>query len=725
MYKKLLQMTIVVMVLIMVGNVSADLVAHWPLDDGSGTLAIDVTGNGSDGTLDGDPQWVAGKVGGGLELDGDDIVDCGNQDILNFGTNDWTITAWIKTTQTDRGTIFANGSDNSGGVRFTLATHEGDNTDKITLTTDDNSTKTQALGDTVVTDGEWYHVAGMREGTTISVHVNGVLDGTNTVPETIDFSGSSQSNAYLGAIDGNSDPAVVAFEKYYVGVLDDIRLYSSALSEAELQATMEGGVGFPYALGPDPADGAVLEDTWVTLSWRAGDFAVSHDVYLGENSDDVSNATPDSDIFRGNQQATFYVAGFPGFAYPDGLVPGTTYYWRIDEVNEADPNSPWKGSVWSFSVPPKTAYNPVPADNAEIANVDNVTLSWTAGYGAKLNTIYIGDDYDQVSNAVGGMMQGTTTYDAGTLEAEKVYYWRVDEFDGAETYKGDVWTFTTPGAVSAPQPADGGAGVSMTTSLSWTAATNATSHQVYLGMDKDAVRNADAGAPEYQGSAALGSESIDPGKLAWETMYFWRVDAVTNAGTVKGPIWSFVTADFIAVDDFESYTDDDVAGEAIWQHWVDGFGVADNGAQAGNLLPPYAEQTIVHGGAQSMPLFYTNEAGVTNSEAALTLTTRDWTEEGVGELSLWFRGSANNAADPLYVAVSNASGAPAIIANDDPAAAQTGRWTRWMIPLQTIADQGITLTNVDKMAIGLGSKAGMAVVGGTGTMYIDDIALYR
>ena len=83
MYKKLLQMTIVVMVLIMVGNVSADLVAHWPLDDGSGTLAIDVTGNGSDGTLDGDPQWVAGKVGGGLELDGDDIVDCGNQDILN------------------------------------------------------------------------------------------------------------------------------------------------------------------------------------------------------------------------------------------------------------------------------------------------------------------------------------------------------------------------------------------------------------------------------------------------------------------------------------------------------------------------------------------------------------------------------------------------------------------------------------------------------------------
>jgi hypothetical protein len=710
--------------LLMVGSASAELVAHWPLDDGSGTVAADVTGNGSDGTLNGDPQWVAGKVGGALEFDGDDYVDCGNQDILNFGTNDWTITAWIRTTQADRGTIFANGSDNSGGIRFTLATHEA-NDDHITLTTDDNSTKVQALGATVVIDGEWYHVAGMREGTTTKVYVNGVLDGTNTVPAEYDFSGASQSNAYIGAIDGNSDTATVSLEKIYIGIIDDVRIYDSALTEIELQAAMEGGEGYPYALGPDPADGAFLEDAWVTLSWRAGDFAVSHDIYLGEDYDEVSDAAPDSDLFRGNQADTYYVAGFPGFAYPDGLIPGTTYYWRIDEVNEANPESPWKGVVWSFSIPPKTAYDPVPANNTEAVGPENVMLSWTPGYGAKLHTVYIGADYDEVSNAVGGAPQGTASYSAGSLEAETVYYWRVDEFDAAETHKGEVWTFTTPGAVSVPQPADAGTGVSMTTSLSWTAATNATSHQVYLGQDKEAVRSADTSSPEYQGSAALGSESVDPGKLAWHTMYFWRVDAVTSAGTVKGPIWSFTTADFVVVDDFESYTDDDIAGEAIWQAWVDGYGVADNGAQAGNLLPPYAEQTIVHGGAQSMPLFYTNEDGVTNSEAALTLTTRDWTEEGVGELSLWLRGSANNTAEPVYVAISNTSGAPAIVANDDPTAAQQGRWTQWTIPLQTLADQGIDLTNVDKIAIGLGSKSGMAVAGGTGTLYVDDIALYR
>ena len=479
------------------------------------------------------------------------------------------------------------------------------------------------------------------------------------------------------------------------------------------------------ATRPIPSDGALHLDTWINLSWTSGEFAVSHDVYLGDNYDDVSNATPDSELFRGNQTDTFYVAGFPGFAYPEGLVPGTTYYWRIDEVNNDDPNSPWKGDVWSFSLPPKTAYDPDPADGAEFVDPTNPTLSWTPGYGAKIHTVYLGDDYDEVSNATGGMMQGTATYKPGPLELEKVYYWRVDEFDAVETHKGDVWTFTTPGAVGNAQPANGADGVAMTTMLSWSPATNATSHELYFGLDKEAVRNADSSSPEYKGSVALGSESHDPGKLTWFTTYFWRVDAVTSAGTVKGPIWSFTTADFLLVDDFESYTDNDPAGEAIWQHWIDGFGVADNGAQVGYLVPPYCEQTIVHGGGQSMPLLYTNETGVTNSEAALTLTApRDWTEEGVGELSLWFRGYFDNPADPLYVAVSNTAGTPAVVAHENPNAAQAGNWTQWVIPLQAFADQGINLTDVDTIAIGLGSKGG-ATVGGIGTMFVDDIRLYR
>ncbi|MFC1637274.1 hypothetical protein ACFL5Z_20840 [Planctomycetota bacterium] len=214
--------------------------------------------------------------------------------------------------------------------------------------------------------------------------------------------------------------------------------------------------------------------------------------------------------------------------------------------------------------------------------------------------------------------------------------------------------------------------------------------------------------------------------LEADTTYYWRVDEVNAQGsTVKGPIWIFTTGAFLLVEDYEGYTDDDAAGQAIWQTWIDGFGVADNGAQVGYLLPPYAEQTIVHGGGQSMPLLYVNEAGVTNSEVALPLTAlRDWTVAGVGELSLWFRGDSGNAVEPLYVAISNSTGSPAVMAYDDPSAAQVNNWTKWRILLQAFADQGINLTNVDKIAVGLGSKGG-AAAGGTGTIFIDDIRLYR
>jgi len=177
------------------------------------------------------------------------------------------------------------------------------------------------------------------------------------------------------------------------------------------------------AYGPSPKDGVMLKETWATLSWSPGDYAVSHDVYLGDNFDDVNDGL--GDTFRGNQSSTLIVAGFPGYPYPEGLVPGTTYYWRIDEVNETEPNSPWKGNVWSFTVPPKTAYSPVPADGTKSVALD-VTLTWTPGFGARLHTVYVGEDFDTVNEATGGAPIGLTRYSPGPLKFAKVYYWRVD-----------------------------------------------------------------------------------------------------------------------------------------------------------------------------------------------------------------------------------------------------------------------------------------------------------
>jgi hypothetical protein len=88
-------------------------------------------------------------------------------------------------------------------------------------------------------------------------------------------------------------------------------------------------------------------------------------------------------------------------------------------------------------------------------------------------------------------------------------------------------------------------------------------------------------------------------------------------------------------------------------------------------------------------------------------------------------GIASNAAEPLYVAVSNAAGQPAVVVHPDPKAAQITTWTEWVIPLSAFSGQGINLTNVDKLAIGLGTRGNMTTAGGSGKMYFDDIRLIK
>jgi hypothetical protein len=95
----------------------------------------------------------------------------------------------------------------------------------------------------------------------------------------------------------------------------------------------------------------------------------------------------------------------------------------------------------------------------------------------------------------------------------------------------------------------------------------------------------------------------------------------------------------------------------------------------------------------------------------------------VTNLSIWHRASTSNAAEPLYAAISNSAGSPAVVAHDDPGITATGGWKQWLIPLQAFADQGINLTNVNELAIGLGTKSGTAGPGGTGTLFVDDITL--
>jgi hypothetical protein len=577
---------------------------------------------------------------------------------------------------------------------------------------------------TALEDDTWYHIAYVFDGQgnageKMKIYINGILETSGDHPDNkVNETGAP---VWVGELDANRGFA-------WNGILDEVRIFSHALAEVEILSAMEGKP-WPYAFGPGPADGALLSDTWVNISWTPGALAVSHDVYIGDNFDDVNNGAEGT--FQGNQAGTFIVVGFPGFAYPDGLVPGTTYYWRIDEVNDTDPNSPWKGNVWSFSIPPKTAYQPDPADGAELVAPD-VQLSWTPGFGAILHTVYFGENFDDVNNAAGGLPQGTATYNPGTLKLAKTYYWRVDEFDIIETYKGDVWSFTTQGAVGSPDPANGAVDVKQTPILSWSPGVYAASHQLYFGDDQEAVRNANTGSPEYKGTGELGAQSYEPGKLEWNATYYWRIDEVNNINPDSpwtGSLWSFTTANFLVVDDFEDY---DAGENQIWYAWKDGLGYGTPGVEPyspGNgtgsavgdeSTPSYTEETIVHGGSQSMPVFYDNSI-LRYSEVEKTLSyPRDWTENSVTTLTIWFRGDSSNAAETLYVALNG----NAVVTHDNPNAAQVDTWTQWTIDLQAFADQGVNLANVNTIALGLGNKNN-PVAGGSGTAYFDDIRLYR
>jgi hypothetical protein len=330
-----------------------------------------------------------------------------------------------------------------------------------------------------------------------------------------------------------------------------------------------------------------------------------------------------------------------------------------------------------------------------------------------MHYVYFGDNADDVSNAAGNPPWGSTTYDPGTLTMAKTYYWRVDEFDAAQTHKGNLWSFTTEGGVETLIPANGAVDVTQTPVLTWAPGLGAT-HEVYFG--------ADAASLELNSSGNLGAESFEPGQLEWNTTYYGRVDEADNANTDSpwtGPLWSFTTANFLIIDDMESYNDldeTDPASNRIYIAWEDGFNnPAINGSQVGHLDLPFYEGTIVHSGNKSMPLYYNNAVG--KSEATLALTSnRDWTENNIDTMAIWYIGDTANAPEKMYVVLNGAAG----IDNSDADAAQAADWTEWRISLQ---DFGTNLTNVNTITIGFGNRTN-PTAGGSGLMYFDDIRLY-
>jgi len=234
---------------------------------------------------------------------------------------------------------------------------------------------------------------------------------------------------------------------------------------------------------------------------------------------------------------TDLVAGEPNvmlaFRFDTGGDPqGDT--WQVDNVQlEVFGGGPSAGN------PPGQASAPSPAIGATAIGI-NDDLAWTSGAQTDAHDVYFG-----LSAPLGPAdfegTQANTTFDPGTLSYDTTYYWRVDEVNAYGTTIGSTWSFATesqpaptaPGQATNPGIADGATNVGVQSDLSWSADAMATSHDVYLGIASP------LGPGDFRGNQA--GTTFDPGTLAYETTYYWRVDEVNTAGTTQGNEWSFST----------------------------------------------------------------------------------------------------------------------------------------------------------------------------------------
>jgi hypothetical protein len=362
------------------------------------------------------------------------------------------------------------------------------------------------------------------------------------------------------------------------------------------------------------------------------------------------------------------------------------------------------------------ARNPNPADGS--LAVAMPLLQWKPGLGALLHNVYVGTSPELTEADLAAPKQPfAMLYYVQGFTPGATYYWRVDEFDAAgEVQTGNVWSFIAQDLTAYyPAPADGSNDAAQTLVLTWLPGQTAVKHHLYFGDSNDAVAQGAADVDKGE----LTDPTFTPEALESLTTYYWRVDETVADGAVRtGPVWKFTTC--MSVDDFESYTDDE--GNRIYEAWIDGW-TNGTGSMVGNAVAPFAEQTIVNSGLQSMPLDYNNVASPNYSEAEREFSpVQDWTVNGADTLVLSVRGRAGNAAAPLYVVVEDSAQNIGIVAYPDTSITTATTWTQWKIPLSSFA--GVNMAKVKKMYIDVGDRD-TPVPGGAGRIYIDDIRVTR
>ncbi|MCF7972975.1 MAG: discoidin domain-containing protein [Phycisphaerae bacterium] len=764
-------MGVLILLVILMGRASADLVAHWTFDEGTGDTVTDGIGSVAGQVIN--ATWTDGLFANSKKA----LAFNGTNAYVNVAGQDWgtfnqvSIALWLQFNSLPGpyNAIFHE-DWTAGGIHFMVR-----NSGVVGFSLNGrgpNDYNSQA----VLEAGEIYHVIATFDITTglTQIYINGVLDSEGT-------SAPSASAIFLRS------PFTIGSwntDRYWDGVLDDLRIYDHIVTQEEIPDIM-AGVPAELASEGSPEDGQTDVPREVTLAWRAGEFAQTHTVYFGTTFEAVDQAGPEDAVSPG-QAATSYEAGVLDFS--------RTYYWRVDEVNGTPDKTVFKGTVWSFTVEPyaipiagdsitvtassSTPMNPPDltvdgsglTDNVHSTNSDQMWLSaavdltpwlmyefdeiqkldqmliWNSnsksegfiGWGIKDVIIEVsvnGADWtalaetSQISRA-----PGLPTYsepqviDFDSVPAQYVRINILSNWGGILTQYGvsEVRFYGLPVYPRSPDPASGSMDVLPNSAITWRAGREASEHTVYVSADPNAL--AEGTAP----SVSSATNGVDLSSLALQMgeTYYWQVDEVNQAeapAVWTGPVWSFSTPEALIVDDFEGYGNR--SPDRPFQTWLDGFGYSadeffpvtypGNGTGAGighdiwSPGSPHFDGTIMEttitlpGSTQSMPFYYTNTGEAASETQRTFAAPQDWSVNGIRALSLNVYGQPGNTGQ-MYLKINNTK----VLYDGSLTKPQ---WQTWNINL---SDVGVTLNHVTGIAIGVDGA------GAAGLVYVDDIRLH-
>jgi len=250
------------------------------------------------------------------------------------------------------------------------------------------------------------------------------------------------------------------------------------------KTTVSASLDSQQAHNPSPASGDANISPSTVLGWTAGLGAASHDIYFGTDFSDVNSAS----------RLLGDLDGSGTVDYNDLFI--LTDYWLADPFG----SEPYAG-----------------------INDDNIVDFF--------DYALLAQDFSDSASAAFKGNQILASYDPGPLALSTIYYWRIDEVNGPNMVRGNIWFFETQsGKAFEPSPADGASNIATNATLSWTAGPGAISHDVYFGTTNP---------PAFQDNRT--ETTFDPGTLANSTTYYWRVDEVSDPCTIQGDTWNFTT----------------------------------------------------------------------------------------------------------------------------------------------------------------------------------------